>query len=379
LTAAAGAAITRPMPRLSTTGRPDGTPDNAPAARASLRDLGGLARVGLIAPRQAEALAPVAARYAVGVTPAMTALIDRNDPADPIGAQFLPHADELRHTPQELADPIGDGARSPLRGIVHRYPDRLLLTPTLVCPVYCRFCFRREAVGPGAGAALSRAELDAAFAYAAARPAIREVILTGGDPLALTPRRVGALMDRLAEIPHVGTARWHSRVPVVAPEAITPELCAALASREGLASVVAVHANHPKELTGEARAALRRLQKAGVTLVSQSVLLRGVNAERETLVALLRGFVEAGVKPYYLHHPDLAPGTARFRLSIDEGLALYRSLRGHVSGLMLPTYVLDIPGGHGKVALDSGAARRIGAGEWELTDFSGAAHMYRDA
>lgn len=347
-----------------------------PPAR-SLRDPAALAAAGLIAPERVAALAPVAARYAVAVTPAMAALIDPADPADPVAAQFLPDPAELTQAPGEIADPIGDAARSPLRGLVHRYPDRVLLTPTLVCPVYCRFCFRREVVGPGAGAALTRGELDAALAYIAARPAIREVILTGGDPLALPARRLAALSEALAAIAHVGTARWHSRVPVVAPERVTQAFCAALASREALSSVVAVHVNHARELTREARAALRRLQRAGVMLVSQTVLLKGVNADAATLAALLRALVETGVKPYYLHHPDLAPGTARFRPSIDEGLEIVRALRGHVSGLMVPTYVLDIPGGFGKVALDSAAARRCERG-WALTDFAGRIHAYRD-
>jgi lysine 2,3-aminomutase len=346
---------------------------------STLRSPDALAAAGLIAPERARALEAVARRYAVAVAPAMAALIDPADPADPIGAQFLPDPAELIAAPGEIADPIGDGARAPLRGIVHRYPDRVLLTPTYVCPVYCRFCFRREVVGPGAGSALTRDELEAALAYVRARPAIREAIVTGGDPLAMPAKRIEALSEALAGIAHVGTARWHSRVPVVTPQRVTGAFARALASREGLSSVVAVHVNHPRELTREARAALRRLQEAGVMLVSQSVLLKGVNADAATLTALMRALVEAGVKPYYLHHPDLAPGTARFRLTIDEGLALYRRLRGAVSGLMVPTYVLDIPGGFGKVALDSAAARRRADGGWTVTDFSGASHFYRDA
>lgn len=350
----------------------------APPSRRSLRDLAALEAAGLLAPDRAAALAPVAARYAVAVSPAMAALIDPAAQDDPIAAQFLPDPAELDRAAGEIDDPIGDGAHSPVKGLVRRYPDRALLTPTYVCPVYCRFCFRREVVGPGAGAALTRAELEAAFDWLAAEPAIREVIVTGGDPLGLPAGKIAAIMERLAAIPHVGAARWHSRVPVVAPQRVTAEMARALASRDTLSSVVAIHANHPRELTREAHAGLRRLQAAGVMLVSQSVLLKGVNADPATLAELMRAFVEAGVKPYYLHHPDLAPGTARFRLTIDEGLALHRGLRGHVSGLMVPTYVLDIPGGFGKVALDSGAARRCGEGAWELTDFSGRAHLYRE-
>ncbi|MBK9080568.1 MAG: lysine-2,3-aminomutase-like protein [Rhizobiales bacterium] len=348
----------------------------------TLRDPAALARAGLIAPERAAALEEVAARYAVAVSATSAALIDPTDAADPIARQFIPDPRELQARPQELADPIGDGVHSPTRGVVHRYPDRALFAPTLVCPVYCRFCFRREVVGPGAQAALSRGEIAAALDYFRAHSDIREVILTGGDPLGLTPARIGALVGALAEIPHVATIRAHSRVPVATSERVTDDFVAALAGpirARGKTVAVAAHANHPREFTPAARAALRRLADAGIMLLSQSVLLAGVNDDADTLAALMRAFVAAGAKPYYLHHPDLAPGTGHFRLPIARGLALVRGLRGRVSGLAQPTYVLDIPGGHGKVALDSAAARPLDEGLWELTDFRGRAHLYREA
>ena len=276
----------------------------------------------------------------------MQALIQTPD--DPIGRQFIPSAAELITAPHELADPIGDDALSPVKGVVHRYPDRALLKPLLVCPVYCRFCFRREHVGPDGGL-LTEAELETALDWLRAHPAIGEVILTGGDPLMLSPRRLGTIMDALAAMPHVHTIRLHSRVPVADPARLTEELAATL-DRDTPVWLV-VHANHASEFTPDARAALRRVQRLGVPVLGQSVLLRGVNDSAQALEDLFRAMLAARVKPYYLHQLDPAPGTARFHVPIAEGRALLAALRGRVTGLAWPTYVLDIAGGHGKVPL----------------------------
>jgi lysine 2,3-aminomutase len=318
-----------------------------PIEGQSLRSIAALVERGLVPSEKGAALDAVAARYAVSVTPAMTALVNRDDPADPIARQFVPSPAELDIRPEELVDPIGDGAHSPVEGVVHRYPDRALLKLVHACPVYCRFCFRREMVGPG-GDALSGETLDAALAYLASRPEIWEVIMTGGDPLILSARRVREVARRLAAIAHIKVARWHTRVPIVQPERITADYARALRV-PGKASYIAIHANHPREFTPAACAALANLTDAGHVLISQSVLLKGVNADVATLSALMRAFVENRVKPYYLHHPDLAPGTSHFRLSLAEGQALVKSLRGHLSGLCQPTYILDIPGGAGKI------------------------------
>jgi lysine 2,3-aminomutase len=337
----------------------------------TLRSIAELREAGLV-PAFAEAtLERVAARYAVAVTPDMAQLIDRGDPNDPIARQFVPDADELRHLPDERADPLGEERLSPVPGVVHRYPDRVLLKLTHVCPVYCRFCFRRETVGPGGPQALSDAALDAALGYIAGDPGIWEVILTGGDPLMLSPRRVAEVTRRLSAIATVGVLRWHTRVPAADPGRVTEGLAAALRS-PAKAVYVAVHANHPRELTPAVRAACARLIDAGIVLVSQSVLLRGVNDDAGTLAALMRAFVEMRVKPYYLHHPDPAPGTGRFRLTIAEGQALMRALRGRLSGLAQPTYVLDIPGGHGKVPVGPGYLQDGG----RVADPGGALHAY---
>ncbi|MBX3480960.1 MAG: lysine-2,3-aminomutase-like protein [Caulobacter sp.] len=319
-------------------------------AAPTLRTLTDLANAGLVAPERRAALEAVARRYAIAVTPGMAELIAPEDPADPIAAQFLPQEAELSTTAIERADPIGDAAHSPVAGIVHRYPDRVLLKLTHTCAVYCRFCFRREMVGPEGHGNLDAAQLDAALAYIAGRPDIWEVILTGGDPLVLSPRRLKEVMDRLSAIPHVKIARIHTRIPVVTPDAVTEDLVQALRA-PALTTWVALHANHPRELSPAARAACARLVDGGVAMVSQTVLLKGINDDPETLGALMRAFVETRIKPYYLHHMDLAPGTGHLRTSIEDGQAIMRALRGAVSGLCQPTYILDIPDGHGKVPI----------------------------
>ncbi|HVZ99724.1 MAG TPA: lysine-2,3-aminomutase-like protein [Caulobacterales bacterium] len=319
-------------------------------------------------------LAEVAARYAVAITPAMGALIDRNDPADPIAAQFAPDARELFIAPDESADPIGDEPHTPIKGIVHRYPDRCLLKLVHVCPVYCRFCFRREKVGPQGEGALNAGELDGALGYIEAHPEIWEVILTGGDPLLLSARRVRDVTQRLAAIAHVKILRWHTRVPVVDPLRVTPDLVAALKTRDAT-TFVALHVNHPRELTREARSAVARLVDAGIPMVSQTVLLKGVNADADTLEELMRALVEARVKPYYLHHLDRAPGTSHFRCSIAEGQQLAQELHQRASGLCQPAYVLDIPGGHGKAPIASPAVRET-EDAWLLRDRQGGWRSY---
>jgi lysine 2,3-aminomutase len=347
------------------------------AFRRTLTTTSDLADAGLVSRQRAAAIEAVGTRYAVAVTPAMAELIDVADADDPIARQFVPDVRELERHPSEDADPIGDGLKSPVPGIVHRYPDRVLLKLVSVCPVYCRFCFRREMVGPGKTAALSETDLATALTYIRNHPEIWEVILTGGDPLILSPRRVAEVTSALDDIEHVKIIRWHSRVPAVAPERVTPALVAALRSASKTV-YVALHANHPRELTDAARAACRHMVDAGIAMVSQSVLLRGVNDDVQTLEALMRGFVEMRVKPYYLHHGDLAPGTAHLRTTIDEGQALMRALRARLSGLALPTYVLDIPGAHGKVPVGSAFVQRTSLGCYSVEDRHGGVHVYED-
>ncbi len=338
----------------------------------SFRSIDDLAVAGLVEP--SPALRKVGERYAVSVTGEIADLIDRGDPNDPIAKQFVPDARELVTRPEERADPIGDDVHSPIAGIVHRYPDRVLLKPIHVCPVYCRFCFRREMVGPG-NEALTPSELEAALRYVRDHPEIWEVIVTGGDPLMLSPRRIRELVTALEATQHVKVIRWHSRVPIVDPERVTDELASALGSSRK-AVWMAVHCNHPRELTSNAIAALRRLQDAGVVLVSQTVLLRGVNDEVAVLETLMRRLVEAGVRPYYLHQLDLAPGTSHFRVDIEKGRAIMRALRSRLSGIAQPTYVLDIPGGYGKVPIGPLYLEDALGSASTVTDPGGQEHTY---
>ena len=341
---------------------------------APLRSADDLLAAGFISEERRAMAVKVAEHFAIGLSRPLAALIDPNDPNDPIARQFLPDVAELNVLPEERGDPIGDVARSPIEGIVHRYPDRLLLKLIHVCPVYCRFCFRRETVGPGQGTQLSAEALDAAFGYIAQHREIFEVILTGGDPFLVAPRRLAEIAARLATIDHVKILRIHTRVPVAEPSLVTAELVDALRiARQTV--YVALHANHPRELTAEARAACDRLIDAGIPMLSQSVLLRGVNDDVETLAALMRSFVAARIKPYYLHHPDLARGTSHFRLSIAEGQALVRKLRGRLSGLCQPQYVLDIPDGYGKVPLGPSFVTNEGEA-FQAEDFRGETHDY---
>jgi lysine 2,3-aminomutase len=342
-------------------------------AGPTLRRGADLVAAGLIPQDRLSEIERVAARYALTVTPDVAALIDPEDPADPIAAQFIPSDAELRTTPEERADPIGDDAHAPIKGIVHRYPDRVLLKPVHVCPVYCRFCFRREVVGPG-GAALTPKELAAALDYIRERPAIWEVILSGGDPLMQAPRRLAGLIVALDAIPHVGVIRIHTRLPVVDPGRVTPELVAALAAEKAV--FVVLHANHPRELTAAVGEACRRMTQAGIPLLSQTVLLRGVNDDPAVLTALMRALVANRVKPYYLHHGDLARGTSQFRTGIAEGQALLRAMRGDVSGLCQPSYVLDLPGGHGKVPIGPNYLTPSDAGRYVVEDYQGRRHAY---
>ncbi|HEY0233527.1 MAG TPA: lysine-2,3-aminomutase-like protein [Afipia sp.] len=332
------------------------------------------------------ALEKVASRYAVAITPDVAALIDPNDPDDPIARQYLPDARELETQPNENADPIGDHAHSPVEGIVHRYPDRVLFKLVHVCAVYCRFCFRREMVGPGKETALPAEAYSRALDYIRAHPQIWEVILTGGDPLMLSGRRLTQIMADLAAINHVKIIRIHTRIPVADPSRITDETVAALrqngATPHNATIWLALHANHPRELTPQARAACARIVDAGIPMVSQSVLLRGVNDDTQTLEDLMRAFVECRIKPYYVHHGDLAPGTSHLRTTLAEGQALMRALRGRVSGLCQPDYVLDIPGGHGKSPVGpgyvSGASETDGNQNYRVIDYCGDVHHYRD-
>ena len=296
------------------------------------------------------ALAEVARRFSVKISPTMRAAIDETDASDPIALQFLPSVQELTVASGETKDPIADHPNTPVKGIVHRHSDRVLLKVLDVCPVYCRFCFRRSMVSPVNSQPLTKSELDAALSYIEETPSIWEVILTGGDPFLLSPARVAEIMDRLNAIPHVSVVRWHTRVPLVSPELVTKEFIQAMI-RPNFATWVAIHTNHAKEFTTSGIAAVNRLVNAGIPLLGQTVLLKGVNDTPEALEKLLRTMIQNRIKPYYLHHLDKAEGTSHFRTRIRDGRELMQTLRGNLSGMCLPTYVLDLPSGGGKIAI----------------------------
>lgn len=342
----------------------------------TLRSAADLIAAGLVPETKRVSIERVSKNYAIALTASIASLIDAADPSDPIARQFIPDLAELAVRSDERADPIGDSAFSPVEGVVHRYPDRVLLKLLHICPVYCRFCFRRSVVGPKSPAYLGPKALSTAIGYIAGHPEIWEVILTGGDPLTMSARRLADIMARLKTIDHVKIIRLHTRVPIADPTKITARLIDSLRS-SGKTIYVALHANHPRELSEAARAACARLIDAGIPLLSQSVLLAGVNDDIETLTDLMRAFVAARIKPYYLHQLDLAPGTAHFRVPIAKGRDLMRQLRGRVSGLCQPEYVLDLPGGHGKSPIGPNYLTETGPGEtYRVADYKGQSHLY---
>jgi len=334
-----------------------------------------LLRLPLLPSEHAEHQAAAEA-FKVRIPASYLDLIDWNDPADPIRRQALPTAAELEVLPGERFDPIGDAAHSPVPHLTHRHPDRVLLYPTYICSMYCRHCFRKETLNEDQkGVALG--ELEAALTYIAEHEQIREVILTGGDPLTLSDAQLARLRARIEAIEHVRLLRVHTRVPVTLPSRVTPGLVNALRGR--LMVAVVTHFNHPREIGLAAVEACRRIREAGFMLLNQAVLLRGVNDDPETLATLMRELVYSlGAKPYYLHHCDLTHGVSHFRTSIEEGLALMRSLRGSVSGLCVPHYMLDLPGGHGKVPLSPEVIRGREGGCWHFEAWDGQVHEYEE-
>ena len=343
-----------------------------------LRSARDLARLPLSEKEQA-GIAAAASAFKVRAPASYVDLIDWADPRDPVRLQVIPAAEELQFDDRELGDPIGDLAHSPVPRLTHRYPDRVLLYPTYQCAVYCRHCFRKESLNDG-DRGFAPGELELALRYIAEHPDICEVIVTGGDPWLLADRHLAWLRGQLAAIAHVRMIRWHTRIPVVLPGRITEGAIAALSAPEGRPMTCVVsHFNHPREITGPTADACRRLREAGFLLLNQTVLLRGINDSVEVLAALFRELVYTlGVKPYYLHHCDLVRGGSHFRTTIDEGLALLAALRGNISGVCLPTYVLDLPGGQGKVPLGPSQVEAREAHHWLFRNYRGELCPYEE-
>ena len=351
-----------------------------------------LVAAGLIPKEGIELLRAVTEKFALRLPVGLAERMEHIDnlppggDSGPLARQYLPDARELLEASFESADPIGDEAFTPVAGIVHRYPDRVLLKANHLCPAYCRFCFRNNTVGPNKenhGNTLSADELETALAYIEANEEIWEVILSGGDPLMLPMAKIGHILERLDSIPNVAVVRLHSRVPVAEPGRISGDLVASLRTPAKTAVYVVVHCNHADELDTKALAACHALSDSGIPLLGQTVLLKGVNDDADVLKALFRTMVRHRIKPYYLHHCDLARGTGHFRTTIARGQELMRELRGHISGLCQPTYVLDIPGGHGKVPLTpvylthQEDGNHDGTGDtYRAEDYQGGVHAY---
>ena len=345
------------------------------ATTHTLRSLADLEQHGLTDKKDQAGISKVLETFSLAITPHVLDVMKHTDSEGAIAAQYIPSALELEQHPSESDDPIGDAKHSPVPGIIHRYGDRVLLNVIQTCAVYCRFCFRREHVGPGNGG-LTPGQLDDAIEYIEKDNQIWEVILSGGDPLTLSARRLLALIERLERIPHVGIVRLHTRVPCVAPEKITSDVILAL--KEHSAVYVIIHVNHADEITQDVSNKFAELVDAGIPLLSQSVLLKDINDNPETLTKLFRKLLVNRVKPYYLHHGDLAKGTQHFRTSIKRGQEIVRALRGPLSGLCQPQYVLDLPGGHGKVPIGHTYLAQMSSDTYQIDDVSGGKQTYVD-
>lgn len=344
-------------------------------ATHTLRSIEELESRNLVSKNQHSGIAKVLEKFSLAITPHVLDVMSGSDSEGAVAAQFVPSTLELEEHPNESSDPIGDSTHTPVAGIIHRYSDRVLLNAIQTCAVYCRFCFRRENVGPGNGG-LTPEQLDKAIKYISDDDQIWEVILSGGDPLTLSPRRLSAVIEKISAIPHVGVVRLHTRVPCVAPDKITSDVLAAL--KKHPAVYVVLHVNHADEITLEVSKKLAMLADSGIPLLSQSVLLKDINDNAETLTKLFRKLLVNRVKPYYLHHGDLAKGTGHFRTSIKRGQELMRELRGPLSGLCQPQYVLDLPGGYGKVPIGHQYLERLSSGAYELDDVFGGKQSYED-
>lgn len=337
-----------------------------------VRDLASLP----LSPAERAAAQGAAANHKVRIPKTYLDLIDWNDPQDPVRAQVIPSPYELVEAEGELDDPIADHEFSPVPRLTHRHADRVLLFPTYQCAVYCRFCFRKESL-TAIGRGYTSEALEEAFAYIADHPEIREVILTGGDPLSLPDKALAEIRARIEAIAHVRLLRIHTRVPVALPSRITPGLVTALQGR--LMVTIVTHFNHPREITDATEVACRTLRQAGFVLLNQSVLLKGVNDNVEVLEELCRELMyRLGIKPYYLHHGDLARGMAHRRTTIAEGQALAAALRARLSGICNPVYVLDLLEGGGKVPIGPSYVEAREGDTWRFRGYDGEVRTYTE-
>jgi lysine 2,3-aminomutase len=314
-------------------------------------------------------------KLAMSITPHFFNLIDRDDPDCPIRRQVIPRIEEGWNAPEELADPCGEDAHMPVPGLVHRYPDRVLFLVTDRCASYCRYCTRSRVVS-GVGEQHLETQWEAAFRYLEKSPQVRDVLLSGGDPLLFSDDRLDKILTRLRAIPHIQFVRIGSRIPVFLPQRITHELCAMLKKHHPL--FISIHTNHPRELTTEVRDALGRLADAGIPLGNQSVLLRGINDSVEIQKALVHKLLMCRVRPYYLYQCDLIHGSSHLRTSVAEGVAIIEGLRGHTTGYAIPQFVIDGPGGGGKIPINPNYLIDTAPGRVTLRNFEGNIFEYPD-
>jgi lysine 2,3-aminomutase len=315
-------------------------------------------------------------KLAVGITPHFFTLIDPADENCPIRRQVVPRLEETERAPWELNDPCGEDSHSPVPGLVHRYPDRVLFLVTNRCASYCRYCTRSRLVSNASGYDF-HPEFDRQIAYIASHLEIRDVLLSGGDPLLLSDEKLEYLLNRLRAIPHVEFLRIGTRIPIFLPQRITPELCAMLRRFHPL--FLSVHTNHPRELTTEVRDALGRLADAGIPLGNQSVLLQHVNDDAEVMKALVQKLLMCRVKPYYLYQCDLIAGSAHLRASVRKGIEIMEALRGHTTGYAVPQYVIDAPGGGGKVPVNPEYVLLREPGRVVIRNFEGRVFQYPES
>jgi lysine 2,3-aminomutase len=315
-------------------------------------------------------------KLALAITPYFFNLIDPADENCPIRLQVIPKLAESHTAPWEMSDPVGEDSHSPVPGLVHRYPDRVLFLVTDRCAAYCRYCTRSRLVSNASGYDF-HPEFDKQIAYIAAHPEIRDVLLSGGDPLLLSDDKLENLLSRLRAIPHVEFLRIGSRIPTFLPQRITPELCAMLKKFHPL--FMSVHSNHPRELTTEVRDALGRLADAGIPLGNQSVLLKHVNDDATVMKALVQKLLMCRVKPYYLYQCDLISGSAHLRASVRQGIEIMQQLRGYTTGYAVPQYVIDAPGGGGKVPVNPEYVLSHNADRVVLRNYEGKIFEYPEA
>lgn len=312
----------------------------------------------------------------LAVTPYYAALMDRRDALDPIRRCVVPTAHELLHSAGESDDPLHEEIDSPVPGLVHRYPDRVLFLVTDFCSTYCRYCTRSRRVGTTQNLGITRKNWDAALDYIEGHPEVRDVLISGGDPLTLSDEIIDWLLNRLRRIPHVEIIRLGTKVPVVLPQRITDSLVRILKRYHPL--WVNVHCTHPRELTAESEQAFARLADAGIPLGSQTVLLKGINDDPATMKALYHGLLRVRVRPYYLYQCDPISGSAHFRTPVARGLEIIQGLRGHTTGLAVPHYVIDAPEGGGKIPLLPDYFQGRDAGDVVLKNYAGRCFRYPD-